>query len=152
MAILGLLASTALVPPLTNSPFQLNQNDNWMWSGVEVVSVDSTSVSDNVKIAVDSQDNLHVVWQDPTNYQGVGIDADVFYMKYTASSLSWSSIEVLSKESVGNSQAPNIAIDFEDNVHVVWQDQSNFNSSFICLLIDPLTYIQFYFKINFILV
>ncbi|MCE7749736.1 MAG: hypothetical protein GPJ51_15225, partial [Candidatus Heimdallarchaeota archaeon] len=92
------------------------------WITTEVVSTASTSASDYPSLAVDSFDNVHVVWADLFDYGYSGSDRDIFYKLWNASTSSWTTIEVVSTESTENSADSSLAVDSFDNVHVVWTD------------------------------
>ncbi|NVM31728.1 MAG: hypothetical protein HWN65_23015 [Candidatus Helarchaeota archaeon] len=92
-------------PPLYN----LNNDTSWM-----------------ARIAIDSQDYLHVVWADDTDDPSWGTDQEILYSYYDSSV--WSSPTAISA-GVGNwnndtSWQPSIAIDSQDNIHVVWSDKT----------------------------
>ena len=78
------------------------------------------------RIRVDSQDNLHVVWNE--NYsEGSG---DIFYAKFTKSSNTWSAPVNLSNSGICYSitlMLCGIDIDESDRVYVVWGDGSSVN-------------------------
>ena len=99
------------------------------WITTEVVSTESTSNSNHATIAVDSAGNLHVVWEDLTNYGGSGTDYDIFYKRWNTISSTWAMTEVVSTESTGNSYFPTIAVDGAGSVHVAWQDLTNYGGS-----------------------
>ena len=99
------------------------------WSTTEVVSTESTSDSYNPSLAVDSAGNVHVVWFDPTNYASCGTDNDIFYKRWNVSSSSWTTTEVVSTESTGNSIVPSLAVDLSENVHISWGDVTDYASS-----------------------
>ena len=96
------------------------------WTMTEVVSNDSTSVSSFPSIAVDSAANIHVVWNDQTNYTGSGVDYDIFYKCWNSTTSLWTTLEVVSTESSDKSWLPTIAVDILNNVHVAWTDYTNF--------------------------
>ena len=80
----------------------------------------------DTSIAVDSNNNLHVVWEDDTN--GVwGADTEIMYATYTTAR-GWSNATVISDGfnnsywNDGNSYNPAIVIDNNDGVHVIWYD------------------------------
>ncbi len=98
---------------------------NWLWSSLDVISSESTSDSIDSSLAVDSFGNVHVVWEDKTNYSNCGTDNDIFYKKWETSKLEWSDTEVISTESTSGSYGPSLAIDSQNNVHVVWYDYTN---------------------------
>ncbi|MHA1465288.1 MAG: hypothetical protein ACTSQ2_09380, partial [Candidatus Heimdallarchaeaceae archaeon] len=98
------------------------------WSTSEVVSTESTATSSKPKIAVDSEDKLHLIWADSSDISGAGTDNDIFY-KSKPSGGSWSSLEIVSSESTGMSELPDIFIDISDNVHLVWRDFTDYLGS-----------------------
>lgn len=51
----------------------------WIWSPTEVVSTESTGNSYNPSLAVDTLGNVHVAWDDLTDYLESGTDEDIFY-------------------------------------------------------------------------
>ena len=99
------------------------------WTTTEVVSTESTSNSSYPTIAVEGAGNVHVTWEDYTNYGGSGTDVDIFYKRWNATSSTWTTTEVVSTESTGNSGYPTIAVDSAGNVHVVWYDYTNYGGS-----------------------
>ena len=77
-------------------------------------------------IAVDSNDTVHAIWEDGTD--GVwGTDYEIMYATYTTAS-SWSNATVISDGfggvywNDGYSLNPQIAVDSNDVIHVVWYD------------------------------
>ncbi len=77
------------------------------------------------RIAIDSQDVLHVVWSENTdNLTGWGTDAEIFYSYFNGTS--WSTPIPISHWAGlnGTSEQPSIAIDTHDNVHVIWSDDT----------------------------
>jgi hypothetical protein len=72
--------------------------------------------SSSSEIAIDSNDNIHVVWSDETP----GND-EIFYKMSTNGGMTWSGAKRLTWNAEG-SAFPDIAVDTSDNIHVVWQD------------------------------
>ncbi|OLS20522.1 MAG: hypothetical protein HeimC2_36800 [Candidatus Heimdallarchaeota archaeon LC_2] len=99
------------------------------WSNTEVVSTESTGNSREPSMAIDGQDNKHVVWYERTDYLSSGIDADIFYKHWNATTSTWGSTEMISTESASDSFVPNLVIDRQDNVHVAWEDNTDYLSS-----------------------
>ena len=89
----------------------------------------NTGVSQSPEIAIDKNDNLHVVWQDWT-FGIWGTDTEIMYASYSANT-GWSNITVISDGynnnywNTGGSFSPAITIDNSDNLHVVWYDGSD---------------------------
>jgi hypothetical protein len=100
-----------------------------VWSSAEVVSTESTTNSFDPSISSDPLGNIHVVWEEVSDYGGSGIDRDIFYKKLDVSTLSWSTTEVISTESTQISYDPSIVSDSQGNIHVTWEDYSDYDSS-----------------------
>jgi len=99
------------------------------WNATQVVSTESTGDTFNPTIAADGSGNVHVAWYDPTDYGGSGTDSDIFYKFWNASTDTWNATQVVSTESTGSSQNPDIAVDGSGNVHVAWHDNTNYSGS-----------------------
>ncbi len=69
--------------------------------------------SGNPRIAVDSNDHIHVVWSD--NTPGV---SEIFYKKSTDGGTTWTTRRLT--WNANTSSLPDIAIDSSDHIHVVW--------------------------------
>ncbi|MDH5645006.1 MAG: hypothetical protein OEZ01_03310, partial [Candidatus Heimdallarchaeota archaeon] len=103
--------------------------EDWVWSNIEIVSSESTSISSSANIAVDLNDNIHVVWVDNTDYNGAGTDFDIFYKKFDRSTSTWGSAVVISSESTSGSFSPNMVVDNQNNIHIVWHDYTDYDGS-----------------------
>ena len=100
-----------------------------IWTITEVVSTESTENSYTPSLYIDTLGNVHIAWEDFTDYAGAGTDLDIFYKYWNASTSSWNATEVVSTESTSVSQCPSIAIDTFENVHVAWLDDTDYASS-----------------------
>jgi len=69
-------------------------------------------------IAIDSTDNIHVVWQDDSSG-----NSEIYYKRSKDGGATWSAIQNLSS-TLGGSMCPAVAIGSGDNVHIVWQDST----------------------------
>ncbi len=98
------------------------------WSITEVVSTESTETSSWSSIAVDSVGNIHIAWEDSTNYTNCGTDGDIFYKRWNTSTSTWSITEVVSTESTGGSYYPSLAVNASGNVHIAWEDSTNYTN------------------------
>ena len=77
------------------------------------------------RIAIDSRDYLHVVWSDDSDNAAWGTAIEILYSYFN--SVSWSTpiaISDFGSPSDGKSEQPSIAIDSQDNIHVVWSDNT----------------------------
>jgi hypothetical protein len=99
------------------------------WTTMDVVSTESTGSSYSQSIVVDGVENVHVVWEDSTNYNNSGTDEDIFYKLWNATSSTWTMTKVVSTESTGNSLDPSIVVDGAGNIHVAWYDYTNYSGS-----------------------
>jgi len=98
------------------------------WTTTEVVSTESTSDSYDPSLAVDSSGNIHIAWQDATNYTGCGGDLDIFCKRFEIDS-GWTTTEVVSTESTSDSYDPSLAVDSSGNIHIAWQDWTDYGGS-----------------------
>jgi len=78
----------------------------------------TSGVSFSPVIAVDSSDNLHLVWDDdtPGNFE-------IYYKKSTDGGATWTANKRLTWTS-SYSWNPSVAVDSSGNVHVVWEDDT----------------------------
>jgi hypothetical protein len=99
------------------------------WSITEVVSTESTDVSDRPSLKVGVDGTVHVAWEDLTDYGGSGSgDKDIFY-QFKPAGGAWSTTEVVSTESTGFTYSPCLWVDDDSTVHVAWDDGSNYGGS-----------------------
>jgi len=73
-------------------------------------------------IGVDSLGGLHVIWQDDTPGNN-----EIYYKKSTDGGAIWTANQRLTWTS-GQTRWPNIAVDFSDNLHAVWWDDTPGNN------------------------
>jgi len=99
------------------------------WTVTEFISTESTEEPDYPSLAVDSDGNVHVAWQDETDYASAGTDWDIFYKRWDVSTSTWTTTEVVSTESTGNSNYPSLAVDAIGNVHIAWHDITDYGGA-----------------------
>ncbi len=99
----------------------------WVWNNTMVVSTESTYYSDHPAVAVDKEGNVHVAWADLTDYMGSDADKDIFYKCRDATTGTWSVTEVVSNESTGDSELPDLCVDDSMRVHVIWIDWTDWD-------------------------
>jgi len=125
---------------IVNTQAQLDTNDNqyfiesfdrtyWKWTTTNVISTESTSVSEYPSLVVDAVGNVHIAWGDITNYAGSGTGYDIFYKRWEVSTSTWTTTEVVSTESTSFAWHPSITVDATGNVHIAWQDLTNYAGS-----------------------
>lgn len=104
-----------------------NANSSWFWSNYEILSDTSTANAYSPQIAIDSDNNIHVVWYDNTpDLLSSGGDSDIFYISYNSEIETWSPLELVSSESTDTSLHPVIAVDTNDDIHIAWTDWSDY--------------------------
>jgi hypothetical protein len=110
---------------------RLNASTN-IWAPIVLLTDDDlTDVYDSQVsgIAADALGNIHVVWYENMDQAGLGygIDLDIFYRKWNASSGVWEPRVVVSNDpaDTAGSVYPKIDADVRGNVHFVWRDQSD---------------------------
>ncbi len=105
------------------------EKSSWEWEKIDVLSNFSTSISEDPSITIDSEDNIHIVWEEWTDYLGSGSDGDIFYKRWNASTKTWMGSEVVSTESTQPSEYPVIEVDYAGYIHVAWLDDTNYAGS-----------------------
>ena len=65
------------------------------WGTTELVSTESVNTSYSPSLAIDGLGNIHVAWNDNTDYEGAGTDYDIFYKRRNASTGEWTPTEVV---------------------------------------------------------
>ncbi len=99
------------------------------WGSPFLISEDSTNtICRDPKIVIDEQDTIHIVWSDKTDMLGSGSDEDIFYINYNSSTDSWSSVEVVTSQSLAIAYLPDMDLDSSGNVHVVYTDMTPYGS------------------------
>ncbi|MDH5403555.1 MAG: hypothetical protein OEY49_13755 [Candidatus Heimdallarchaeota archaeon] len=95
------------------------------WGNTVVISTESTTNSADPSIDIDSNDNLHITWTDNTDIYGAGTDPDIFYKKYDSLTDSLSNLTIVSSGNTGISRNPELIVDSQNNVYVVWEDSTS---------------------------
>jgi len=95
--------------------YKKSTNDGATWGRLKRITYNS-GVSRCPLIAIDTSNNIHILWQDdtPGNFE-------IFYKKSTTGGATWSLVKRLTYNS-GLSINPDMAIDSNYNVYLIWQD------------------------------
>ena len=136
--ITGFLLSTSSLNTLSTKALQEREFDqysldsfdrsNWKWFITEVVSTESASNSWDASLAVDTSGNVHIAWNEQTDYSGSGSDYDILYKRWETTS-SWTTTEIVSTESINDSFKPDLTVDSAGNVHIAWIDLGDYAGS-----------------------
>lgn len=93
------------------------------WGAEELIESGANGHAVAPQIAVDSAGNAIAVWsQDDGNY-------NIFANRYTASTGTWGTEELIESNNVGNTVSPQIAVDGNGNAIVVWQQSDGIDES-----------------------
>ncbi|MCD4746824.1 MAG: hypothetical protein K8R58_11050 [Bacteroidales bacterium] len=90
-----------------------------VWSNLEIVHYSAAAPLSRPVIAIDSENNLHCVWQ--RSGAGATPNSEIHYKKYTVGT-GWDINPTNISNSYGASEYPTLTIDHNDNVHVFWKD------------------------------
>ncbi|MFW9777611.1 MAG: hypothetical protein ACFFE8_02075 [Candidatus Heimdallarchaeota archaeon] len=90
------------------------------WSGITVVSIESTSNSQEPSLITDMDSNIHVAWHDSTDIFNSGPDWDVFYRRYDKLLERWEDTTLVSEGFDSWSVLPRLAIDQHNNPSIAW--------------------------------
>ncbi len=99
------------------------------WTTTEFVSTESIYWTNYGSLVVDFAGNVHISWNDATDYAGAGTDEDIFYKRWNATTFSWTAAEIVSIESTNLSVQSSIVVDVEGNVHIAWSDWTDYAGS-----------------------
>jgi len=101
-----------------NDDIQYRKRTSSGWQTQEDVT-DKTDYQQSPSIAIDSNDDIHVVWYG----YGWGTNTSYYNIRYRKrTSSGWQSHEAVTDKD-NNQYDPTIAIDKNDNIHVVWHGQ-----------------------------
>jgi hypothetical protein len=94
----------------------------WTDPNVRVNSDATTTQQRDPTIAVDSQGNIYVAWEDQING-----DDDIYVSKSEDGGATWSdpSIKINSDGTTEIQRNPHITVDSQDNVYITWEDRRN---------------------------
>ncbi len=113
----------------TQESFNALDRQNWRWTPVELISTESTIDLQSPDFTVDTSGNIHIVWEEVSDYASSGSDRDIFYKKWDSSTKLWSTIEVVSFVSTTSSFRPSVDVDNLGNAYVVWNEYEDYNSA-----------------------
>jgi hypothetical protein len=102
--------------------YKKSTNGGASWGGFRKITVNNGS-SVCPAIATDSSNRIHVVWSD--NKSG---NAEIHYKRSTNGGASWGDWEKICTNG-GASVYPDIAVDSNDHIHVVWADYTPGNAN-----------------------
>ncbi|MCG3216851.1 MAG: hypothetical protein KAS63_09025 [Candidatus Heimdallarchaeota archaeon] len=109
--------------------FYKRRTPDGTWTSTELVSTDSTSNLQQISIAIDNQGNPSITWSDNTDVGDLGgTDYDIFYNNLTIATSTWLGMTLVSTESDLGSYNPDVNVDEEGNIHLVWYDLSDLGS------------------------
>ena len=102
-----------------------NNGDNWM---PNFQMTYTSGISENPVIAVSSEGEIYVIWSDSSSG-----NAEIFYRKSPDGGIIWQNLKRLTWNA-GDSKNPQINIDSNENIHVVWQDTTPGNNEIYYLM------------------
>ena len=106
---------------ITN-PIAIPEPLTYNWTEPSLVSTETLNETYHPSQAVDSVGNVHVVWVDETSILDSDNDSDIFYKYHDVDTEIWSPTELVSINSSYDSFTPEIVIDQNDVICVVWTD------------------------------
>lgn len=111
---------TLSISPLTQN---VRANENSLWGPIIQLSNENEDMLIFPDIAV-YENNIHVIWQDNINGN------NIFYKRSNDNGQSWDEeIRLIDNNSFQAPMSPSIAV-YENNIHVVWQDNFSGNDIF----------------------
>ncbi len=98
-----------------------------LWSNTTMLTPDSIFDSFNPSLAVEANGNIHLAWEERTEYGGEGWDLDIVYREWRTSMGRWSPTMVVSVGTSTDSEDPSLVMDGNGNVHIVWVERGDEN-------------------------
>ncbi|MBD3229213.1 MAG: hypothetical protein GF329_13605, partial [Candidatus Lokiarchaeota archaeon] len=95
---------------------------SFSWSTNATVSSEVLGDSQNPKIEVDANYNIHIVWAAASSSLLSGSDTDIFYRMWNETGQYWSGTEPVCLNSNDNSSSPSITLEQDGTIHVIWHD------------------------------
>ena len=106
---------------------RFNDNKDKLWASEVKVNKNNPDSSDQYEpaIAIDSQDNIYLVWTDKRNGT-----QDIYAAKYNSSGQPlWANdVKINSNSGTSSRNSPAVAIDNDDNIYFSWTDERNGNA------------------------
>ena len=96
--------------------------NNGVWSETDTVYHSDEITFSRPHIAVDSDENLHCIWQRESG--GEYTNSEIYYKKHTQGS-GWDSEPTNISETFGASEYPTLVTDSENNVYAFWKDSGD---------------------------
>ena len=119
------LTNSKIYDNMTNQNVINNDLSSWWWEPLELLSAESDASNFVPKIAIDIQNNIHVITYSIDDILGSGTDRDVFYKKFIYETKSWTELELVSTDSSGASEVSEIAVDPSGTVHIAWLESDD---------------------------
>ncbi len=102
---------------------------SWWWEPLELLTSEFDTANYISNLAIDKDNNVHIITYSSEDILLAGTDIDVFYKRYDYSTKTWGELELVSTESTSHSSRPFIAVDSENTAHVAWYDTTNILAS-----------------------
>ncbi|MHA1691111.1 MAG: hypothetical protein ACTSU7_05710 [Candidatus Heimdallarchaeaceae archaeon] len=109
--------------------FYKHRSATGIWSTAKIVTDSSTNSAFNPDIQLDSQENVIIVWNDPSDILGAGTDHDIFYRQLNNDLTTWSPLKLISSESGASSYQPSLSKGVDGMIHIVWYDYSDYEGA-----------------------
>ena len=117
----------------TDPDIYYSRNEGAGWTAPEIVNpwaLTDSAVDERPRLAVDSTGKVHCVWQSQHDFSGAGTDWDIFY-RSLAPGIGWGAAEPVNSDALTDNTdidfydtVPNLAVDGNDTVLVVYQAQA----------------------------
>ncbi len=99
------------------APYQWSfYTDGNGWSADELIEIDSAGDAENPQISVESNGDAVAVWE-----QSDGSQVNIYANRYSASTGSWGSAQLIEIDNVGDANDPQISVDPSGNAIAVWE-------------------------------
>jgi len=92
----------------------------WTWNDTMVATIDSDMPCHYPEVAVDTEGNVHVTWEESTG------GYNIYYAMLDAQTQTWGNKELVTPDSTGIPDRPFILTDHQDNIHIFFMDDTDY--------------------------
>lgn len=102
---------------------------NGTWLAHKPINNESWWNDYDPRLVIGPDDKQHLVFSEYGNYTDNGWDYDILYKERAYGAVNWTVAETVSTESTSDSTKPDLVVDSQNVVHVVWEDYTNYAGS-----------------------
>jgi hypothetical protein len=108
----------------------LKKLQNFKWESYIISENEKLSESTYPDIDIDREKNIHIAWSDDVDIKGADKDTDIFYRRWERVTKIWTDYILISGDpSSWNSITPELVVNDDARVEIVWMDDGDINGN-----------------------